>query len=179
MKKLFLLFFILTSMVSYSSLENDNQPYLVKTKDFHVNSFSLNKINLGITAVIYNPYKVKVSVEEILIDVFIGDKKLGTITEAAEVVKIRKESAFDLPLKINVKTSSTVSKFFTDGAKMILLGQKVKVDYIGHVKVKALGFVPLKVKIEQTAYITKQDILNSGPEKPTKIETKQPELTKP
>ena len=117
--------------------------------------------------------------EEILIDVFIGDKKLGTITEAAEVVKIRKESAFDLPLKINVKTSSTVSKFFTDGAKMILLGQKVKVDYIGYVKVKALGFVPLKVKIEQTAYITKQDILNSGPEKPTKIETKQPELTKP
>lgn len=156
-------FFFLLSFVILSSAtiqaEDTKEPYLVKTKDFHVNNFSLSEINLGITAVIYNPYKVKVKVEEILIDVFIGDKKLGTITEADEV-KIPKESAFDLPLTINVKTGPTLSKFITEGTKLVL-GQKIKVDYKGYVKVRALGFIPVKVKINQTAYFTMKDILKS------------------
>lgn len=114
---------------------------------------------MGITAVIYNPYRVKVTVDEILIDVFIGDGKLGTILEAAEVIKIKKESAFDLPLKINVKTGSTVSKFFTEGTKMVLMGKKIReVDFRGYVKVKALGFVPIKVKIDQSEYFTLRKI---------------------
>lgn len=157
----------------------DKEPYLVKTKGFHVSDFSLKQIGLGITAVIYNPYKARVTVDEILIDVFIGDKKLGTILEAADVVKIKKESAFDLPLKINVKTSSTVTKFFTEGSKMVLMGKKIRVDFKGYVKVKALGFIPIKVKIDQYEYFTLKDILNSSPDKPTKIDTKDPQLTKP
>ncbi|MEN9448740.1 MAG: hypothetical protein RJA25_2030 [Bacteroidota bacterium] len=154
----FLLFFVILSSATIQA-EDTKEPYLVKTKDFHVNNFSLSEINLGITAVIYNPYKVKVKVEEILIDVFIGDKKLGTITEA-DKVKIPKESAFDLPLTINVKTGPTLSKFITEGTKLVL-GQKIKVDYKGYVKVRALGFIPVKVKINQTAYFTMKDILKS------------------
>lgn len=178
MKKIYLTLLMLISIASFSKKEDTNEPYLVKTKDFKVLNFSFNQINLGITAVIYNPYKVKVSVDEIMIDVFIGDKKLGTITEAADVVKIKKESAFDLPLEIGVKTSSTVSKFFTEGAKMVLLGQKIKVDYKGYVKVRALGFIPIKVKIDQSAYFTKKDILQSSPDTAT-IKPKDPQLTTP
>ena len=165
--------------VIFTVSAEDKEPYLVKTKDFHVVDFSLKEIGLGITAVIYNPYNAKVKVDEILIDVFIADKKLGTITEAADVVKIKKESAFDLPLKINVKTGPTVTKFFTEGSKMVLMGKQIKVDYKGYVKVKALGFIPIKVKIDQSAYFTMKDILRSSPEKPTKIDTKDPQLTKP
>ncbi|HNM33084.1 MAG TPA: DnaJ C-terminal domain-containing protein, partial [Chitinophagales bacterium] len=106
--------------------------------------------------------KVKVKIEEILIDVFIGDKKLGTITEAADEVKIPKESAFDLPVNINVKTGPTVTKFFTEGTKMVVLGQKIKVDYKGYIKVKALGFIPVKVKIDQSAYFTLKDIIKTN-----------------
>ena len=102
--------------------------------------------------------------DEILIDVFIGDKKLGTILEAADVVTIKKESAFDLPLKIEVKTGATVTKFFTEGTKMILMGKKIRVDYKGYIKVKALGFIPVKVKIDQYEYFTLKDIMSS-PEK--------------
>ncbi len=178
MKRSTLLFY--TLLLFFLTVKaDDKDPYLVKTKDFHVDDFSLKKIGLGITAVIYNPYSVKVKVDEILIDVFIGDKKLGTITEAADVVKIRKESAFDLPLKIDVKTGPTVTKFFTESSKMVLMGQKIKVDYNGYVKVKALGFIPIKVKIDQSAYFTLKDILHTGPEKPTKIDTKDPQPTKP
>ena len=178
MKRLFFTLFVL--LISFIAAKaEDKEPYLVKTKDFHVSDFSLKQIGLGITAVIYNPYNVKVKVDEILIDVFIGDKKLGTILEAADVVTIKKESAFDLPLKIEVKTGPTVTKFFTEGSKMVLMGKKIKVDYKGYVKVKALGFIPIKVKIDQSAYFTMKDILNSGDDKPTKIDTTEPQLTKP
>jgi LEA14-like dessication related protein len=170
----FILFFSVLSLQA-----EDKEPYLVKTKEFHIASFSLKEIGMGITAVIYNPYNAKVKVDEILIDVFIADKKLGTITEAADVVKIKKESAFDLPLKINVKTGPTVSKLFTEGSKMVLSGKKVKVDYKGYVKVKAMGFIPIKVKIDQSAYFTMKDILGADDNQPTKIDTKDPQLTKP
>ena len=178
MKYIFAISFLLFSFY-ISNAEENKEPYLVKTKGFHVSDFSFKQIGLGITAVIYNPYKAKVTIDEILIDVFIGEKKLGTILEAADVVKIKKENAFDLPLKINVKTSSTVTKFFTEGSKMVLMGKKIRADFKGYVKVKALGFIPIKVKIDQYEYFTLKDILNSGPDKPEKIETKDPKLSKP
>ncbi|MBK9328017.1 MAG: LEA type 2 family protein [Sphingobacteriales bacterium] len=148
--------------------DETEEPYLVKTKDFHVSHFSLRQVELGITAVIYNPYKAKVKLDEILIDVFIDDKKLGTILEAADVVKINKQSAFDLPLKINVNTASTLSKFFTQGARLLIPGKSIKVDYKGYVKVKALGFIPIKVKINQSELFTIKDIIGSGDQSPKK-----------
>lgn len=171
------LFVILFLSISTLIAKDDKEPYLVKTKDFKVENFSLKQIGFGITAVIYNPYKVKVTVDEILIDVFIGDKKLGTITEA-EDVKIKKESAFDLPLKIDVKTANTAAKFFTEGTKMVLLGKKIRVDYKGYVKVKALGFIPVKVKIDQFEYFTLKDIM-STPEKPTETKNETAPVAKP
>ena len=56
---------------------------------------------------------------------------------------------------------------------------KVKVDYKGYVKVKAMGFIPIKVKIDQSAYFTMKDILGADDNQPTKIDTKDPQLTKP
>ncbi len=135
-----------------------NDPYLVQTKNFTVKNFSLKQIDMGITAVIYNPYKVKVKIEEILIDVFIEGKKLGTITQSIGEVKIFKQSAFDLPLVINVQTGPTLSKFFTEGAKLAV-GKPIKVDYVGYVKIKALGFIPVKVKINDSAYFTRKDVI--------------------
>jgi LEA14-like dessication related protein len=169
---------LLLFLILFSAKAEDQEPYLVKTKDFKVSHFSLSQIDLGITAVIYNPYKAKIKIDEILIDVFIENKKLGTITEAADIVKINKESAFDLPLKISVKTGPTLKKFVTESA-LLLTGQKVRVDYKGYVKVKALGFIPIKVKIDQFAYFTMKDIIGTSEPAPKKIEPKDPTLTKP
>lgn len=133
------------------------EPYLVKTKDFHVTSFSLTEIGLGITAVIYNPYKAKVNIEEILIDVYVQDKKLGVILEAAKKVEIPKRSAFDLPLEMLVRTGPALAKFGTETVRLAL-GKTVKVDFKGYIKVRALGFVPIKVKVDETQYFTSADI---------------------
>lgn len=108
MQKAITILILLFSVIAAKAQEEE--PYLVKTKDFTVNNFSLSQIDLGITAVIYNPYKAKIKIDEILIDVFIENKKLGTITEAADIVKINKQSAFDLPLKIAVKTGANVKQ---------------------------------------------------------------------
>ena len=176
-RRLYVLFLLLLAFLS--SEAEEKEPYLVKTKDFHVSDFSLKKIGLGITAVIYNPYNVKVKIDEIMIDVFIGDKKLGTILEAAEDVKINKECAFDLPLRISVNTGPTISKFFTEGTRMVILGQKIRVDYRGYVKVRALGFIPVKVKINQTEYFTLKDIMPSGKPDTTKVVKPKKDSTLP
>lgn len=154
------------------------EPYLVKTKDFHVKSFSLSEIDLGITAVIYNPYKAKARIDEVLIDVFIQDKKLGTILECDEVVEIPRQGAFDLPLELRVKTGPTIAKFGSETVRLAL-GKTVQVDFKGYVKVRALGFVPFKVKIEQTEFFTYKDVF--PPKEPAKdtIHLKDPQLTKP
>lgn len=160
--KFWILLFLLCH--NYSSLySEDKEPYLVKTKNFHVKSFSIKEISFGNTAVIYNPYKAKVKLDEILIDVFVADKKLGTITEA-EAIKINKTSAFDLPLTITVKTGPTVKALFTEAAKTVLTDSKVKVDYKGYVKVRAVGIIPVKVKINQSEYFSMKDILKSSKE---------------
>lgn len=161
--------FIFLSLLIISILPvkgEDKVPYLVKTKDFKVIHFSISQIELGLTAVIFNPYKASIKIDEILIDVFINDKKLGTILEADDVVKMKKESAFDLPLKINVKTGPTLSSFMMEFAKLIG-GQKIRVDYRGYIKVRAIGFIPVKVKINQFAYFTLNDIIGNSDPKPT------------
>jgi LEA14-like dessication related protein len=143
-----------------------------------VQSFSLKEVSLGIIAVIYNPYKSSVKIDEIVIDVFIEDKKLGVILEAADVVQIPKKSAFDLPLELKVKTAATITKFTTESLKLAL-GKKVQVDFKGYVKVRALGFIPVKVKIDQTEFFTYKDIFPPKENTNDTIHLKDPALTKP
>jgi LEA14-like dessication related protein len=170
------LFFLLISLLAVA--KEKEEPYLIKTKDFHVSSFSLKEVEMGITAVIYNPYKAKVKIDEIVIDVFIEDKKLGVILEAADVVKIPRQSPFDLPLLLKVKTAATIAKFTSESVKLAL-GKKIQVDFKGYVKVRAMGFVPIKVKIDQTEFFTYKDIFPPKENTKDTIHMLDPELTLP
>lgn len=156
--------------------KSEKEPYLVGTRNFRVLDFGIKQIDFGITTMIYNPYRVKVKIEEIVIDVFIEDKKLGTILEAADIVKIPKEDTFDLPLEIAVNTGNTIAKFASESIK-IATNKKVKVDYKGYIKIKALGFIPVKVKINEIEYFTKKDIFPE--EKTTTPAVKKPTTLAP
>jgi hypothetical protein len=85
-----LLLFLSLFILNIQAKEEVKEPYLVRTKDFNVIDFGLKKIDLGITAVIFNPYKAKAKIDEIVIDVYVEDKKLGTILEVPDIVKIPK-----------------------------------------------------------------------------------------
>lgn len=159
-----ILFFFTLSLCTIAK-EEVKEPYLVRTKDFSVIDFGLKQVDLGLTAVIFNPIKAKAKIDEIVIDVFVEDKKLGTILEVPEVVKVPKNDTFDLPLKIAVKTGPTLGKFATESARLAL-GKSVKVQYKGYIKIIAIGFIPIKVKIDETEYFTKNDIFKTPPKKP-------------
>ena len=67
--------------------------------------------------------------------------------------------------KIAVKTGPTLGKFATESARLAL-GKSVKVQYKGYIKIIAIGFIPIKVKIDETEYFTKNDIFKTPPKKP-------------
>jgi hypothetical protein len=119
-----------------------------------------------------------VKIDEIVIDVFIHDKRLGVILEAADLVKIPKQSAFDLSLELKVKTAATIAKFTSETVKLAL-GKKVQVDFKGYVKLRAMGFVAVKVKIDQTEFFTYKDIFPPKENTRDTIHLQDPQLTKP
>lgn len=160
-----LIFFICIFSLNVIAKEEPKDPYLVRNQDFNVIDFGLKQIDLGITAVIFNTYKAKAKIDEVVIDVYVEDKKLGTILEVPEIVKVPKKDTFNLPLKIAVKTGPTLSKFATESARLAL-GKAVKVQYKGYIKIIAIGFIPFKVKIDETEYFTWNDIFKKPPKKP-------------
>lgn len=160
--------FILFLGVFSVALAEQKEPYLIRTKDFKVIEFGIKEISLGLTAEVYSPYRVKAKIEEIMVDVFVEDKKLGTILEYPDYVKVPKQDTFDLPLRIDVKTGATLSKFVTESAKLAI-GRSVKVAYNGYIKIVAMGFVPIKVKINETEYFTKDDLFKKDLELPEDV----------
>jgi hypothetical protein len=163
-----LLLFLSLFILNIQAKEEAKEPYLVRTKDFNVIDFGLKKIDLGITAVIFNPYKAKAKIDEIVIDVYVEDKKLGNILEVPDIIKIPKNDTFDLPLKIAVNTGPTLTKFATESARLAM-GKAVKVQYKGYIKMIAIGFIPIKVKIDETEYFTWNDIFKKDTKQPTPV----------
>ena len=165
-------YFILLLYLFFIPLSNarveEKEPYLVRTKDFKVLDFGLKEVSLGITACIYSPYKVKARIEEVVVDVFVEDKKLGTILEHPDYVKVPKQDTFDLPLKIDINTGATLSRFVVESTRLAI-GKAVKVAYKGYIKIVAMGFVPIKVKIDEIKYFTREDLFKEDIELPEDI----------
>ena len=167
-RRLLLLLIIFIGFSFKLDAEEKKEPYLVRTKDFKVLDFGIKQISLGITACIYSPYKVKAKIEEVVVDVFVEDKKLGTIFEHPDYVKVPKMDTFDLPLRIDVNTGATLSKFVTESARLAI-GKAVKVSYKGYIKIVAMGFIPIKVKIDETEYFTRADLFKKDVEFPEDV----------
>jgi hypothetical protein len=160
MYRFLFLLLIITTAPSFAQQPSEKEPYLVETKDFKVIKFGIKEISLGITAVIYSPYKVNAKIQEVMIDVFVEDKKLGTILEYPDYVKVPKKDTFDLPLQIDVNTGATLTRFVTESARLAI-GKSVKVNYKGYIKIVAMGFIPVKVRIDETEYFTREDLLGN------------------
>lgn len=122
-------------------------PYFVKMKGFKVLAFNTQRIELFSTAVFYNTYKYKAKLVEIDIDVFLENKLLGKVVNQ-ENIPIPKLSAFDIPLLLKLEPPGpAITNSLWQSAKLIT-GKKVKIRYVGHIKLKVIGFIPIKVPIE-------------------------------
>jgi LEA14-like dessication related protein len=137
------------------------QPTFIKMKNSRIGSFSMDKIDIYSEAVLYNPYKVGLKIEAILVDVYVEDIKLGTVLNSEEHVKVYKQGTFDVPLRMSVKPAKTFNTLFMQSGRM-LMGKKIEITYKGYIKVKALGFVPVKVPVNTIEYYDWNDIFPKG-----------------
>ena len=149
MKSSWYIFLLISiSLVFTSFIEKPVQdPYFVKMKGFKVLAFNTQRIELFSTAVFYNTYKYKAKLVEIDIDVYLENKLLGKVVNQ-ENIPIPKLSAFDIPLLLKLEPPGpAITNSLWQSAKL-LTGQKVKIRYVGFIKLKIAGIIPIKVPIE-------------------------------
>ena len=134
-------------LLSVKAVESSKEPYYVKMKGFKVVSFNTQKVELASTAVFFNTYNAKAKLEEVVIDVFMEGKPLGKVLQP-EPVSIPKNSAFDVPLLIRIEPPGPALKNALWQGGRFLTGKPVKIQYKGYIKLKAIGFIPIKVPME-------------------------------
>lgn len=135
-------------LISFAEKPPVQDPYFVKMKGFKVLSFNMKKIEFFSTAVFYNTYKNKAKLQEVDIDVYLEDKYLGKVVNQ-DNIDIPKLSAFDIPLLFQLEPPGpAVRNSLWQGTKL-LTGKKVKIRYAGHIKLRVIGVIPVKVKFEE------------------------------
>lgn len=134
----------------------EEEPFFVKMKGTEISSWSTSKIDIYSEAVFYNTYAVGAKLLEVNIDVYYEETKLGTIVEVKDI-KIPKKSSFDIPLQLSIKPGTTAIKLISGSARL-LFGGKVNISYKGYVKIRALGMIPIKIKLDQTDAYEWKDI---------------------
>ncbi len=148
---------ILLSSITPAAMGVEESPYFVKMKDVKLKSLSFSELNINSQAVFFNTYNAKAKLTEVSIDIYVENKFIGTVTQT-EDVDIPKKSAFDIPINIAAKTSSSIGSVFWQGGRMVF-GKTVEIKFEGYIKIKALNFVPLKIPISSTEYYSLKDIL--------------------
>ena len=136
----------------------DQNPYYVKMKGFRIVAFNLKKIELASTAVFYNTYNNKAKLEEVEIEVFLGNKLLGKVSQA-EDVQIPKLSAFDIPLLFKLEPPGPAVKNSLWQGGRFLFGKKVIITYKGYIKLKVIGFIPIKIPMEEEVEVSVSDLI--------------------
>lgn len=142
---LIVLLCVVTSVTAQKAPVQD--PYFVKMKGFKVLSFNRDKIELFSTAVFYNTYNNKAKLVEIDIDVYLEDQYLGKVVEQ-QGIDIPKLSAFDIPLLLQLDPPGPAIRNSLWQSSKLLLGKKVKIRYTGYIKLRVIGFIPIKVKLD-------------------------------
>lgn len=142
-----LLSLVMLFWMPLKGIKPDKDPYYVKMKGFEVITLNTKKIELGVTAVFFNTYNAKAKLEEVQIDVWLEGQYLGKVSQAEEV-SIPKQSAFDIPLILKLEPPGPAIKNTLWQSGRLLTGKKVKVFYKGYIKMKAIGFIPIKVPME-------------------------------
>lgn len=152
----FLLVLSFASIVFPAGAKPEKDPYFIKMKGFSIKSFNTKKIEIQTTAVFFNTYNAKAKLDEVFIEVYLEDIKIGNISQV-EDISIPKQSAFDVPLSLKLEPPGPALKSTIWQSGRLLFGKSVKVKYVGYVKMKAIGFIPIKVKVEDEIPVSAAD----------------------
>lgn len=122
-------------------------PSFVKIKDWHIEKVGTFHIIISAKAVYYNPNKVKAKLSSLDLNAFIGETKLGKIEQLNKTIKIKKQQAFEIPLRIDIRPE-TNSWTYIQGILNGLSLQDFIVNIRGRFTIKAAG-MPIKVSLDE------------------------------
>ncbi|MCB0510341.1 MAG: LEA type 2 family protein [Chitinophagales bacterium] len=150
-----LVLFFLFFRVPCFAFEN---PSFVKIKDWHIEKIGSLQIIISAKAVYYNPNKVKAKLSALDLNAFVGETKLGKIEQLNKTIKIKKEQAFEIPLRIDISPETSSWNYI----QALLNGLSMN-DFIlnirGRFTIKAAG-VPIKISLDEKEELNLKMLFN-------------------
>lgn len=135
MKKLIILSTILLTFISCKVKE---KPEFLRVENIKVLESTTNSVTLTADAFFLNPNDIGGELKSNGIKVFVNDNEMATVSSESFKVPAKKE--FSIPLKAVIPADSIFSNKNIAGLLGSLFSQKLKVQYKGNIKYKALGF---------------------------------------
>lgn len=130
-------------------------PEFVKMKDWKIENVSNGYIKVTSKAQFYNPNKVGVMLTNTYADVYLDSQKIGNINQV-NTIKVPRESSFDIPLEVTVRTDDKFNLIFKNAYKF-LANKNTIVYYKGFIQIKKMG-VPIKVEMSDKYIFNIKDI---------------------
>jgi len=135
MKKTLILLTIISLLFSCSIKE---KPEFLRVENIKVIESSSDFVTLSADAFFNNPNDIGGQLMSEGIKVIIDGTEMATVTSEAFKVPANKE--FSIPLKANIASKKLLNLNNLSGILNSLLNKKLKVQYVGEIKYKVLGF---------------------------------------
>jgi len=135
MKKLIILSTICIAFISCSVNE---KPQLIGVENIKVLESTSKYVAFTADALFKNPNDIGGELQTDEIKLFVNDNEMASVSTESFKVPAKKE--FTIPLKTKVPTDSVFSNKSIVGLIGSLFSKKVKVQYIGDITYRALGF---------------------------------------
>lgn len=133
-------------------------PEFIKIKDWKLQRFGTSKMVLTCKAVFYNPNKAKAKILGIDLNVFFGDTRAGKVNQIEKKVKIKKNQAFEIPLRI-VIDPETSTWGYVSGFLSAVSMQDFVVNIRGYLQLRILG-VKLKIPLDESEDLNLKRLLS-------------------
>lgn len=157
MKFFYPLLFLSLLLISTQCTFAAEVPEFIKMKDWKMQRIGTEKIVLTCKAVFYNPNNAKVKLTDISLGVAIGETKVGKILQFEKKVKIKKQSAFEIPLRIEINPETNAWGYIQGFLSAVTL-QNFVLHVSGFLKVSVLG-MPLKIRVDEKEELNLKKII--------------------
>ncbi len=146
---------IFSAILMSSSCMEIKDPEFVKMKDWKIEKMSEGYLKVSSKAEFYNPNKVGVMLVNTYADVYLDSQKIGNLNQV-NTIKIRKESSFDIPLEVTVRTNDKLDLILKNALKY-LSNKNATVNYKGFIQLKKAG-ISFKVPMEDKYIFNIKDL---------------------
>ncbi|MGB6268927.1 MAG: hypothetical protein WBF67_07960 [Olleya sp.] len=129
---------LLTILLTFLSCKVRETPEFIKVENIKVTESSPRFITVTADAFFLNPNDIGGQLETDGIKVLVNDNELTSVI--AESFKVPAKKEFSIPLKASIPTDSLLSNKNLSSLLGSFINKKMKVQYIGDIKYKILGF---------------------------------------